>query len=632
MNPGPRAADIRQSFPNLQRVRDGMLACVLVLAALAAYFPALRGGFLWDDDAHVTREALRSLGGLRRIWFEVGATQQYYPLLHTAFWVEHHLWGDSVLGYHLTNVFLHITSACLVVAIMRKLLLPGAWFAGFVFALHPVCVESVAWISEQKNTLSAFLCLGSALVYLGFDSDRKPSRYGWALALFVMALLTKTVTATLPAALLVILWWKRGGLAWKRDVLPLLPWLSLGFAAGLFTSWVERTVIIGEDGFRLSLNWLERCLLAGHVICFYAGKLLWPARLVFIYPKWPVGDTVLGQYAYLLAALAVAVCLAVLAMGKTEVLSRTAAAGLAGYLIFAGTLFPALGFFSVYPFFFSYVADHFQYVASLGLIIPVTAGMTIASRSLLGSSFRVVAPACAAILLVALGYLSWRQCAMYSDSNALWRATIKANPECWMAYHNLGVEAVKSGRVKEAAEDFGHALRLNPDFGEAHNNLGTILMNEGSLDEAFAEYRKALETEPHNSEINRAAGVALLRLGLPDQAIGFLQKSAELSPGYAEAHNALGAAYLQSGQTAHAAEEFRTTVALNPGYAEAHANLGNALLLLGRVHDAIVEYLRAVEIRPDNPSFHGLLGKALSRMGLSSEAEAQFQEERRLRH
>jgi hypothetical protein len=173
-------------------------------AALAAYWPALRGGFIWDDNFHVTPPALRSLHGLWRIWFDLGATQQYYPLLHSAFWFEHRLWGDAVLGYHLANLTQHALAACLVVLIVRRLALPGAWLAGLIFALHPVCVEAVAWISEQKSTLSAVFYLASALVYLRFDQTRRKPHYLWALGLFVLALLSKTVTATLPAALLVI--------------------------------------------------------------------------------------------------------------------------------------------------------------------------------------------------------------------------------------------------------------------------------------------------------------------------------------------------------------------------------------------------------------------------------------------
>ena len=210
---------------------------------------------LWDDNMHVTRADLRSLHGLWRIWFDLGATQQYYPLLHSAFWLEHRIWGDAVLGYHLTNVVLHAASACLVVLIVRRLALPGAWLAGFLFALHPVCVEAVAWISEQKSTLSGVFYLAAALTYLHFDRTRRKSQYFLALALFVLALMSKSVTATLPAVLLVVFWWQRGRLEWRRDVLPLAAMAGRGRPAGLFTAWVESTPrLIGAQGAQYALT------------------------------------------------------------------------------------------------------------------------------------------------------------------------------------------------------------------------------------------------------------------------------------------------------------------------------------------------------------------------------------------
>ena len=194
--------------------------------AIAAYWPVFRAGFIWDDDAHVTRAELQSLHGLWRIWFDLGSTQQYYPVLHGAFWLEHRLWGDAPLGYHLANVLFHATSACLFALALRRLAAPGAWFAGFLFALHPVCVESVAWISEQKNTLSLVFYLLAAHAYLHFDARRARGQRGGAglyllaTGLFLLSLLSKTVTATLPAALLVVAWWRRGRLSWKGDLLP----------------------------------------------------------------------------------------------------------------------------------------------------------------------------------------------------------------------------------------------------------------------------------------------------------------------------------------------------------------------------------------------------------------------------
>ncbi len=379
--------------------RDFVTGGLLVLATLLAYWPALRGGLIWDDSAHITRPDLRSLSGLSRIWFELGATQQYYPLLHSAFWIEHRLWGGTVLGYHLANVLLHASAALLVVLIVRRLQIPGAWLAGFIFALHPVCVNAVAWISEQKSTLSAVFYLGAALAYLHFDQTRRKTQYALALGLFVLALLAKTVTATLPAALLVVFWWRRGRLDWRRDVRPLIPWLIMGASAGLFTAWVERK-FIGAEGPEFSLSLLDRCLLAGRVIWFYFAKLIWPGNLVFIYPHWTIDASLWWQYLFPFAVLVVAAALLLLA--------RRWRGPLAGFLFFAGTLFPVLGFLNVYPFIYSYVADHFQYLASLGIIVPLSAAMALGAGRF-PSSARALAWAPAVALLATLGMLSWRQ-------------------------------------------------------------------------------------------------------------------------------------------------------------------------------------------------------------------------------
>ena len=293
-------------------LRDAAAAALLFCATLFAYWPALQGDLLWDDTAHLTQPELQSLHGLGRIWFDLGSTQQYYPLLHSAFWIEHRIWGDALLGYHLTNITLHALSAFLVVMIVRRLSLPGAWLAGFVFALHPVCVEAVAWISEQKSTLSGVFYLASALTYLRFDETRRRPHYVLAFGLFLLALLTKTVTATLPAALLVVLWWQRGRLAWRRDVLPLVTWTALGASAGLFTAWVEKTYV-GARGNDFALSFLDRFLVAGRAIWFYAGKVVWPANLIFSYPRWKIDPQVWWQYLFPAGVVALVVVLCLLA-------------------------------------------------------------------------------------------------------------------------------------------------------------------------------------------------------------------------------------------------------------------------------------------------------------------------------
>ena len=255
--------------------RDWLLGLLLVIATLLAYQPAWRGQRLWDDDAHLTPPALRSLEGLARIWTQIGATQQYYPLTFTAFWVQHKLWGDATLGYHLVNILLHSLSALLFLAILRQLKIPGAWLAAACFALHPVHVESVAWMTQLKNTLSGVLCLGSLAAYLGFDQTRKKRLYALALGLFALGLLGKTAIAPLPAGMLVILWWKRRRLSWRQDALPLAPFFLAGLAAGLITVWLEQN-LYGARGAEFEFSFQERCLIAGRAIWFHLANCFGP--------------------------------------------------------------------------------------------------------------------------------------------------------------------------------------------------------------------------------------------------------------------------------------------------------------------------------------------------------------------
>ncbi|HTZ20476.1 MAG TPA: hypothetical protein VMC06_06310, partial [Opitutaceae bacterium] len=370
-----------------------ILPCALIFCATVfVYLPALAGNLIWNDGDYVTKPALRSLAGLVRIWAEPGATEQYYPLLHSFFWMQYQLFGDHPLGYHVVNLLLHVCSAVLFALVIRRMLAGDAaspvdvptecrgrsavgagsdrrnhptpqpyagaeWVAGLLFALHPVHVESVAWITEQKNTLSLACYLAAALVYLRFDMSRRPRSYLIALALFVCSMWCKTVTATLPAALLVVFWWKRGRLGWRRDVWPLMPWLILGAALGLFSSWVEHAYV-GARGTAFELSLVGRTLVAGRAVWFYAGQLVWPFGLNFIYPRWTVDAAVWWQWLFPLGVLAVGAVL--------WALRRRTRAPLATYLFFVGSLFPVLGFVNLFGSLYSWVWDHWQYLADLG--------------------------------------------------------------------------------------------------------------------------------------------------------------------------------------------------------------------------------------------------------------------------
>jgi len=578
----------------LGRTPPWALSALVFLVVLGSYWPCLRGGLLWDDAAHVTRADLRPLGGLFRIWANLRETQQYYPVLHSAFWLEYRLWGASTLGYHLVNVGLHGLNACLVALLLARLRVPkgAAWLAALLFAAHPVCVESVAWISEQKNTLSLAFYLLSARAFLGFSENRRASSYLQASLLFCAALGTKSVTATLPAALLLVLWWSRGRLPTRRDVAPLLPWFLVAGASGALTAWVERHVV-GAQGAAFDLTPVERLLLAGRVVWFYLGKLLWPSDLMFIYPHWRIDSGDPRSWAPLAAA-------GTLTAGLWLMRGRLRGA-CAGWLFFVGSLFPAMGIVSVFPFLYSYVADHFQYLASLGVFAVAACGAysLVGRMPVLG---RVWARAACALLVAGLAFLSRLQSATYRDSETLYTATLERNPACWMAENNLGAELAERGRAGEALEHYRRALAIRPDYPEAHNNLGNLLSGKpGSEPEARRQFEEALRLRPEFAEAHTNLANLLSRLpGGELEAVSHYERALELRPADPTAHYDL--ANLLSrlpGRDAEAAREYRASLGLRPDSAEAHNNLG--ILLArgpGTSGEALAEFSEAVRLDP----------------------------------
>jgi len=617
-----------ESRPTHPRARLWWTAALILVLALACYWPALRGDLLWDDDAHVTRRSLQPLSGLLQIWTDLHATQQYYPLLHSAFWLEHGIWGDSVLGYHLANVLLHAAASVLLVLVLRRLRVPGAWLAGLLFAVHPVCVESVAWISEQKNTLSLVFYLLAALAYLGFDRIRGRPRagraYALASALFLCALLTKSVTATLPAALLVVLWWREGRLLWRRDAAPLVPWFAAAAASGLLTSWVERT-IGGAEGGEFDLTLVERTLLAGRAVWFYLGKLLWPSDLLFIYPHWDVRSASSGWAGYLAAAAAVTAAL--------WVYRRRSRGPLAAWLFYLGSLFPALGFFNVYPFLFSYVADHFQYLASMGPLAAFAAGV-VPRFERAGANARAAGLGLAGALVALLVILSNAQSQTYADARTLYTATLAGNPRCWMAHNNLGTWYKDHGDPKEAAAHYQEALRLRKDYAQAHNNLGLWCEENGDTDGAIAHFREAIRLKPRFPEAHNNLGSLLGRMpGRLDEAVSEFREAIRIVPDFALAHTNLGAALLKApGRRSEAIAQFEEAIRLEPGLAAAHASLGDALSAMPeRLDDAVAQFEEALRLEPGDAEVHNNLGLVLNAQGRTSEAIGQFEEALRLR-
>lgn len=658
-------------------------AAGILLITFAAYWPALGAGFIWDDNAHVTRPDLRDLAGLGRIWFKLGATQQYYPVLHSAFWLEHRLWGDAAMPYHVLNVALHALVAILLVRLLRRLQVPGALAAGLLFALHPAMVESVAWVSEQKNTLSAAGYLLAALAYLRFDAKRSKARtmkdrhqrdiWGWyaaASTLFGLAVLSKTVTASLPAALIVIFWWKRGRVGW-RDVAPLLPWFAFGGAAGLLTAWVERHYI-GANGTGFGFGVAQRCFLAGRVVWSYLGHLVWPGRLMFFYPRWHWSWS---------AAWLVGLPAALVALSIAWAFRRLTRAPLAVLLLFGGTLFPALGFINVYPFLFSYVADHFQYLAAMAIFAAAAGGIVSLVRHRLGPS-GAPSPAregahfgmglALATVLVAFGRLTWVECGRYRTPMGFYRAILAENPAAWLADNNLGMLLQEKGEQARAFTLYETALRLHPDYPEALNNLGVVLLARGQTSEAMAHFQRALALDPEYADCRNNCGVALMREGRPadaaaqyrlaisdrpsfeaarenlarvlqqlgnrayeaeryTQAAACYREELALVPDSPEAENNLGLSLAVMHRVAEAVSHYRAALRLKPNYGDARYNLGNALAKLGRYEEAVVQLRAALRLEPRNANAHNDLGACLFQEKRPIEAAAEFQAALRIR-
>jgi tetratricopeptide (TPR) repeat protein len=649
---------------------------LIMLLTLAAYIPAISGGYIWDDNFHITdNPTLRTVEGLGNIWFDLGAVPQYYPMVHTFFWLEYHLWELHPLGYHLVNVLLHGLSGVLLWLVLRYLSVPGAWLAAAVFALHPVQVESVAWITERKNVLSGFFYLASLLTYLhlysfeGKTQDTSSLRvhspgstglrprwllYVLSLILYLCALLSKTVTCSMPAAILLILWWKRNSIG-KTDVLALIPHFVMGISLGLLTVWMERH-FVGAQGEAWAFSFIDRCLIAGRALWFYAGKLVWPQELTFIYPQWQIDSNIWWQFLFPLAAATVIIILWLLR-------ERIGKGPLVAVLFFAGTLFPALGFFDVYPMQYSFVADHFQYLASIGLIVLATAGTATFLERLgpLQACFGFAV--CLGVLFV-LGLNVWQQGKIYKDIETLWRDTIAKNPAAWMphnnlgatlqkqgkleeaiayfsrsveikpdhekAHSNLGVALQQQGKFKEAIESFSKALTINPDFAGAHNNLGTTLQKQGRLEEAVVHFSKALQIEPNYAEAHSNLAVALDRQGKFAKAIVHYRLAMEIKPDYAEAHNNLGATLARQAKYAEAITYYSRAIEIRPHYVEAHYNLADALEKQGQLHQAITQYRQAIKIDPDLLLAHFKLALVLLRDGRTAEAIAHYQEALRL--
>jgi tetratricopeptide (TPR) repeat protein len=610
-------------------------AAVIVVAVMLAYLPALQGDFIWDDPKYVSENPiLRDPDGLSRIWTELGATVQYYPLVFTAFWLEYRIWGLDTFGYHLINVLLHAASSILLWRVLRRLSVPGAWLAATIFALHPLQVESVAWISERKNVLAGFFYLAAALSYLHFEprdfhpvlERRRWKLYLLALGFFLAALFSKTVSCSLPAAILLLVWWKRGRISLPR-LAPLIPMFIVGGALASVTAWMEKNNV-RTAGADWDFSWLERCLIAGRALWFYIGKLLLPINLTFNYPHWQIDTAVWWQYLFPLTAVALVVVLWVMR-------KRIGRAPLIAALFYGGTILPALGFTNTYPMRYSFVADHFQYVACIGPITLaaalLTAKLVLRQRDSAGRHRTGDGPALpgsflgvAAVVVVMLVVLSSSQARIYENRQTLWKDTLKKNPASFLGHNNLGTIYETQRRKDLAFRHFRDAIRIKPDFHEAQSNLGRIYLEKGMFTEAVVHCTEAVRLKPDSFEAHYNLANALAQEGDFPSAVEHYERATTLRPQNAMVHNNLANVLAQMGRYPDAVLHYREAIALQSDYVLAHRNLGLALAAQGDIQGAISSYRLTLQLQPEDAMTHYNLGELLDKQGDREGAEREY--------
>ncbi len=573
------------------RGRQVVSGCLLVVLIIVAYVPAMRGGFVWDDDQYVTNNPLLTApDGLWRIWFTAHRQSQYFPLVFTTFRFEYELWGLNPLGYHLVNICFHAMNALLVWRLLRRLAVPGSWLAAAIFALHPVQVESVAWITELKNLESLFFYLLAVLAWLRFVERTLSNRWVWyALALLsaCLALFAKTTACTLPAALFLVSWYRRIPMD-RRLGLALLPFVAAGIAMGCLSIWWEGH--LGNRGAEVvqSLNWLQRALLAGHALWFYIGKLVWPSHLCFSYGRWNIDPKDPLQYLSLAAALAIAF----LFWRKRDQLPRGV---LAAVIFFVAALSPMIGFIPNYTWLFSYVADHYEYPATIGLIALFSAAVT----AWFAASWKLPARVMAALPLVAvLCVLTWRQAAVYTDAKSLWTDTLSKNPRSWLAHNNLGELLSEQGDYAGAASHFQEVIQLNPDYAEARNNLGLALAHLGNQEGAVNEYRAAVQMDPGLFGAWMNMGNTLEQLGRTNEAVTCYRQAANLQPKQLEPLRRLIQTLLVLDRAAEAEDPCRQALKLAPDEPRLHLWLAIAIQAQGnRAEEAKTEFEKSLQLQ-----------------------------------
>lgn len=632
-----------------------------MLVTLAVYWPAIyKGSFIWDDNALLTENtAVKDNAGLYTIWFTTKLVD-YVPLTSTSFWIEWRLWGMNAMGYHFTNVLLHALNGVLLWRVLQRLRIPGAWAAGLLFALHPVCVASAAWIAERKNTLSMVFYLLSILFFLRSEDEataKKPNRkwYVFSLIAFLLALLSKGSVTVLPMVLLLVVWWRRNAITGK-DAARIAPYFAFALAFGL------TTILLQHRGEKMPTDPLMVRVLGGTwAVWFYLGKTIFPLGLTMVYPLWKIDPSAPTAYLPLLGAI---VLLFVLWHFRFS-WGRAALFALGYFVVVLG---PVLGVFNMAYFAISRVSDHLQYLA-----VPAIAALIAAACvKLLDSRANAIAKAAPVAVIAAIfAAVTWHHAQVFTDPESLWRDNIAKNPRAWRVHNSYIAALIHNKKFREALNEYNADLLDDPNAGDIHynianahyqlgdreqaakeylfaykngadaynanNNAGVALTELGRYDEAIACFKQALVAKPGSADAYRNLGNALLKTDRVDEALVAFTRATELDPNLVAAHNGLGAVWDKKGNTDEAIRQFEIASKLDPNDASIRNNLalvmskkGMATQTSGNVDEGIAQLLSAIQVNPTNASLHNSLGAAYDRKGNLDAALAQFDEATKL--
>ncbi|MGO8930630.1 MAG: tetratricopeptide repeat protein [Limisphaerales bacterium] len=617
-----------------------LMAALLVLVTIALYWPVMRHDFVnYDDTMYVTAN-VRVQNGLtleNLKWACCNPVSlNWHPLTVWSHMADCQLFGLKPWGHHLTSVLLHALNTVLVFLWLRSL--TGAfWRSALVaalFGLHPLHVESVAWVAERKDVLSTCFGLLSLIFYARYgrkgwavkDRDIKargvpaPRRLDYLLALicFALGLMSKPMLVTWPFVMFLLDYWPlerfKTSDAW-RLVTEKVPFFALAAAVSVVTFVVQKRggAVVTAEAMPLG----GRCGNALISYCRYLGKLFWPTDLAIFYPhpgQWPLAKVLLAGV--LIAGISVLVF----------VRRRRYPFLLVGWLWFCGTLVPVIGLVQMGR---QAMADRYTYIPSLGVLVLAVWGVYELTKSW---HYRVVAWSVAGSTVVVLCLaLTRQQLGYWKDSEVLFRHALEVTEDNYLAHLSLGSALNEKDQIDEAIREFQEAIRLKPDYALAHSNLGIALNRKGQIDEGISQYREAIRLKPDYAEAHKNLGMALVKKGQIDEAIREFQKAIRVKPDYDEAHNNLGMALVRKGQTDEAIREFQEAIRLKPDYAEACNNLGIALVSKGQIDEGISQYQKAIRLKTDYALAHSNLGIALVRKGQIDEAIREFQEAIRLK-